>query len=511
MGDQTVPAGSAQAVRAEAAPAGTAPQPSTSHETHTTRSYGLLLGGEWREARDGKRAAIRSPFDGSIVGEVALATAQDADDAITKAARGAAQWRRTPAHERAAILLRAAALADARTEELATTISLENGKPFAEAKGEAGRSGALIRLAAHEGTQLYGDSLPLDANPGTGQDKVGFTLRQPVGIVVAITPFNYPALLVLHKVGPALAAGNAVILKPASATPLTALALASIFVEAGVPEGVISVLTGPGGPIGDALVRDPRVRKISFTGSTGVGERIASLAGVKKLSLELGASSPTVILPGADIEKAAAAVAAGGYVNAGQVCISVQRVIVHRDVEADFLDALRPKVESIRMGDPLAEGTTLGPLVAEREAERVAQSIARAVDDGATLLTGGERDGAFVSPAIVTGVDTRQAFAQEELFGPAVAVTTVDSFDAAIDAANGTPYGLAAGVFGGTLGEGVRAMREIDAGSVHLGWTPLWRADLMPYGGLKASGYGKEGVRSTVEEMTEVKTVIIHG
>lgn len=475
------------------------------------RKFGLLIGGEWRESADGARAEVRSPYDGSAVGEVAVATAADVEAAVAAAERGAAIWRRTPAHERVAILNRAADLADARAEEMAATISAENGKPLTEALGEARRSGAIIRLSAFEGSQLYGDSLPLDANPGTGQDKVGFTLRQPVGIVVAITPFNYPALLVLHKVGPALAAGNAVILKPAGATPLTALQIAQCFIDAGVPEGVISVVTGSGGVLGDALVTDPRVRKISFTGSTGVGERIASIAGVKKLSLELGASSPTIILPGADIEKAAAAVAAGGYVNAGQVCISVQRVIVHRDVEADFMDALLPKVEQIKMGDPFAEGTTLGPLVAEREAVRVAEGIARAVEDGARLLTGGERDGAFVSPAVVAGVDTRQAFAQEELFGPAVAVTTVDDFDAAIHAANGTPYGLAAGVFGGTLGEGVRAMREIDAGSVHLGWTPLWRADLMPYGGLKASGYGKEGVRSTVEEMTEVKTVIMHG
>ena len=475
------------------------------------RAFRLLIDGDWSAAADGARAEIRSPFDGAVVGEVAVATAADVDRTIAAAERGAAVWRRTPAHERFAILSRAADLADARADALAATISAENGKPLAEARGEAGRSGALIRLAAHEGTQLYGDSLPLDANPGTGQNKVGFTLRQPVGVVVAITPFNYPALLVLHKVAPALAAGNAVILKPASATPLTALALAEIFVEAGVPAGAVSVLTGPGGPLGDALVRDPRVRKVSFTGSTSVGERIASLAGVTKLSLELGASSPTLILPGADIEQAAAAVAAGGYVNAGQVCISVQRVIAHRDVEADFLDALLPKVEAIRMGDPFAAGTALGPLISEREAERVAASVARAVSEGARLLTGGERDGSFVSPAIVTGVDTRQAIAQEELFGPAVAVTAVDSVDAAIAAANGTPYGLAAGVFGGTLADGVRAMREIDAGSVHLGWTPLWRADLMPYGGLKASGYGKEGVRSTIEEMTEVKTIVIHG
>ncbi|MBL3699410.1 aldehyde dehydrogenase family protein [Leucobacter luti] len=474
------------------------------------KRFDLMIGGEWRESAGGARGQIRSPFDGSVVGDVAVATVADVELAIAAAERGAARWRRTPGHERAAILNRAAALADARAEELAALISAENGKPLAEALGEARRSGAILRLAAHEGTQLYGDSLPLDANPGTGHDKIGFTLRQPVGIVVAITPFNYPALLVLHKVGPALAAGNAVILKPASATPLTALALAALCVEAGIPEGVLSVITGPGGALGDALVADPRVRKVSFTGSTAVGERIAARAGITKLSLELGASSPTLVLPGADIEQAAAAVAAGGYANGGQVCISVQRVIVHRDVEADFLAALRPRVEAIRMGDPLAEGTTLGPLISEREAERVAASIARAVAEGAHLLTGGERDGAFVSPAIVTGVDTRQAIAQDELFGPAVAVTRVADFDAALAAANGTPYGLAAGVFGGTLAEGIRAMREIDAGSIHLGWTPLWRADLMPYGGVKASGYGKEGVRSTVEEMTEVKTVVLH-
>ncbi|QIK64808.1 aldehyde dehydrogenase family protein [Leucobacter viscericola] len=470
----------------------------------------MLIGGEWREAAGGSRAEVRSPYDATVVGEVAVATEHDVDAAIAAAERGAATWRRTPAHERVAILSRAADLADQRAHLIAATISAENGKPLAEALGEARRSGAIIRLAAQEGSQLYGDSLPLDANPGTGQDKVGFTLRQPVGIVVAITPFNYPALLVLHKVGPALAAGNAVILKPAGATPLTALALAELFVEAGLPEGVLSVITGSGAAIGDALVRDPRVRKISFTGSTAVGERISALAGVKKLSLELGASSPTLILPGANIEHAATAVALGGYVNAGQVCISVQRVVVHRDIEADFLDALLPKVAAIRTGDPFADGTTLGPLITAREAERVERSIAQAVAEGSQLLTGGARDGSFISPAVVAGVQTGQALAQEELFGPAVAVTTVDSFDAALDAANGTPYGLAAGVFGGTLAEGIRAMREIDAGSVHLGWTPLWRADLMPYGGFKASGYGKEGVRSTVEEMTEVKTVILH-
>src|SRR5215212_9521314 len=303
-------------------------------------------------ARSGETEEVRSPYDGSVVGEVSTAGTQDAEAALQAAERGAVTWRRTPAHERMRILLKAATLVDERTPQIAATLSAENGKTITEATTEAGRSGDLIRLSAFEGTQLYGDTLPLDANKGTGFDKIGFTVRQPVGVVVAITPFNYPSLLVLHKIGPALAAGNAVVLKPARNTPLTALALAACFVDAGLPEGVLSVLTGPGGTLGDALVGDPRVRKISFTGSTATGERITRMAGVKKLSLELGASCPVIVLPDADLEQAASAVATGGYVNAGQVCISVQRVITHPRVNADFLDALVPKVEAIRTGDP---------------------------------------------------------------------------------------------------------------------------------------------------------------
>ncbi len=328
---------------------------------------------------------------------------------------------------------------------------------------------------------------------------------------MAITPFNYPALLVLHKLAPALAAGNAVVLKPARNTPLTALAIAACFVDAGLPEGVLSVVTGPGGELGDALVSDPRVRKISFTGSTGIGERITRLAGVKKLSLELGASCPVVILPDADLEQAAAAVAAGGYVNAGQVCISVQRVITHPAINADFLDALVPKVQAIRTGDPSSSDTTMGTVISAEEAQRVEKSIADAVAGGARLLTGGDRDGAVVSPAVVADVDPHSPFSQDELFGPAVAVSTAADWEQAIAQANGTAYGLAAGIFTTDVVGAVRAMREVDAGNIHINWTPLWRADLMPYGGLKGSGIGKEGPRWAVAEMTEEKTIVLHG
>jgi acyl-CoA reductase-like NAD-dependent aldehyde dehydrogenase len=472
----------------------------------------MLIGGRWRPAAgSGQSEEVTSPYDGSVVGTVPVAGVDDVEAALGAAEHGAQTWRHTPAHERMRILLRAAELADRRAAEIARTISAETGKTISEATTEAGRSGALIRLAAFEGTQLYGDTLPLDANPGTGQDKIGFTLRQPCGIVVAITPFNYPALLVLHKLAPALAAGNAVVLKPARTTPLTALELAACFVDAGLPSGVLSVLTGPGGTLGDALVSDPRVRKISFTGSTVTGERITRVAGVKKLSLELGASCPVIVLPDADLEQAASAVAAGGYVNAGQVCISVQRVITHPRVNADFLDALVPKVEAIRTGDPSSPETTMGSLITTAEAERVERAIADAAAGGARVLTGGQRDGATVAPTVVADVDPASPFSQNELFGPAVAVSTAEDWETAIAQANSTGYGLAAGIFTGDVAGAVQAMREIDAGSVHINWTPLWRADLMPYGGLKGSGIGKEGPRAAVAEMTESKTIVLHG
>ncbi|MGW2291193.1 aldehyde dehydrogenase family protein [Streptomyces phaeochromogenes] len=472
----------------------------------------LLIGSRWQASTGpGLTREVMSPFDGSPVGTVALAGPEDVEVALAAAVRGAAIWRRTPAHERMTILLRAAELADERAGKIAQTISAESGKTIIEATGEASRSGDLIRLAAFEGTQLYGETLPLDANRGTGFDKVGFTLRQPCGVVVAITPFNYPALLVLHKLAPALAAGNAVVLKPATSTPLTALELASCFVDAGLPEGVLSVLVGSGGVLGDLLVTDPRVRKISFTGSTATGEHIARVAGVKKLSLELGASCPVVVLPDADLELAASAVALGGYVNAGQVCISVQRVITHPSVTSDFLDALVPKVKAIRTGDPSSAETTMGTLITTAEAERVERAIAQAATDGARVLTGGERDGAVVSPAVVADVHPDSPFSQQELFGPAVAVSSAADWESAIAQANGTAYGLGAGVFTSDVAGAIRAVREIDAGSVHINWTPLWRADLMPYGGLKGSGYGKEGPRAAVSEMTEVKTIVLHG
>src|SRR3954454_13397652 len=389
----------------------------------------MYVGGAWTDGA--RQEELRSPYSGEVIDTVPVGTLEDVERALASAVRGAAVQRRTTRHEREAILRRAGDLADARVDDLAATISRESGKAIAEARAEASRAGDLLRLSGFEGSQLYGDSLPLDAGAGAGLHRLGFTLRQPCGVVVAITPFNFPLLLVLHKIAPALAAGNAVVLKPARQTPRTALKLVEILLEAGLEPEAISCLTGSGGQLGDALCADPRVRQISFTGSTATGEGIARVAGVKKLSLELGASCPVAILPDADTELAAQAVALGGYANAGQVCISVQRVLADRTIVGDFLDALVPKVEAIQAGDPAS--ADIGTLISEREARRGEGALHEGTSSNrARLLTGGERDGAVVSPAVVADVDPDSPLSQDELFGPAVAVTTVPDIDAAV-------------------------------------------------------------------------------
>jgi glyceraldehyde-3-phosphate dehydrogenase (NADP+) len=468
----------------------------------------MYVAGEWRTTP--RQETVTNPYSGEPIDTVPCAGSEDVEDALEAAVAGAAAIRLLGPYERQQILDRAAVLLESEVEELARTISAEEGKPLTEARGEASRIPDLLRLSASEGARLHGETIPVDAAPGAG-DKLGFTLRQPCGVVVAVTPFNYPLLLVAHKLGPALASGNAVILKPAGQTPLTALKLTRILLEAGLPELALQCLTGPGSELGPLLCGDERVRKVSFTGSHDVGARIAAVAGVKRLSLELGANCPVIVLPDADLEQVSAAIALGGYVNAGQVCISVQRVLVHRDVQRDLIDTLHPKVESIRVGDPFADGTQLSALISEREAERVVTAISHAVASGASLVTGGERSGAIVAPTIVADVSPELPLFQDELFGPAVAVTAVDGIGEAIALANDSKYGLGAGIFTSDIGNALRFARDVDCGSIQVNWTPLWRADLMPYGGLKGSGIGKEGPRYAVEEMTELKTIVFHG
>ena len=468
----------------------------------------MYVSGEWVEAPT--MVPVRSPNSGEVIDMVPAATPEQVDQALAAAVEGAAAMARLTAYERSQIMHRAANLLAANVDDLARTISLEEGKPLSEARGEASRVPDFIRLCAFEGSQARGETLPLDAHDGT-RGKLGFTLRVPCGVVVAISSFNYPLLLVVHKVGPALAAGNAVILKPASTTPLTALKLTRLLLEAGLPANALQCLTGSGALIGPQLCADRRVRKITFTGSTEVGEQITQVAGVKRLSLELGSNCPLIVLPDADIDAVAEATVIGGYVNAGQVCISTQRVLVDRRVYGDFLDALKPRVQAIKVGDPLAADTKLSAMISETEAQRVGAWVRDAVAHGARVVTGGERNGAVFTPTIVADVRPEMRISCEELFGPAVAVTPVSSMDEALSLANDSDYGLSAGIFTRDIGQAMRFAREAQSGMVHINWTPLWRADLMPYGGFKGSGIGKEGPRYAVEEMTELKTVIIHG
>jgi len=467
----------------------------------------MYVGGEWIDKR--QTIPVVNPYDGSVIDTIPKADADDVERALATAVRGAAAMRRLTGYERYQILSKAADLLLARVDEFARTITLEEGKIIAEARSEAACAADILALSAAEARRLYGEVIPLDGAPGV-KTQMGFTLRVPCGVVLCISPFNYPLELVSHKVGPALAAGNSVILKPPSDTPLCVLKLTSLLLECGVPAEAIQCITGSGKDVGEALCVDPRVRKITFTGSRDVGERICKIAGLKKVTMELGSNSPIIIMPDANLEKVANAVAATGYANAGQVCISTQRVIPLQPIYQDFLDVLKPKVAALTTGNPLDEGTKMGPMVREADAKRVEMWIKEDVAAGAKLVVGGERRGAIHAPTILADVTSGMRLAKSELFGPAVAVTPVKTVDDAIALANDTNYGLSAGVFTENINLAMRFAREIEAGNIQINWGSQWRADLMPYGGLKESGFGKEGPKYAVQEMSELKMVVVH-
>jgi glyceraldehyde-3-phosphate dehydrogenase (NADP+) len=467
----------------------------------------MYIAGEWVDKS--KKIEVLNPFDGSVIDTVPEAEPADVERAIASAQRGAAVMAELPAHERYSVLQRAATIMNERLEDLGRTITLEEGKVIAEGRGEAARAVQTMTLSAEEAKRLYGETLPLDASPGA-EGKFGFTVRVPCGVVVAISPFNFPLNLVCHKVGPALAAGNAVIVKPATDTPLSALKLTEILLEAGLPEEGIQCVIGPGGTVGTPLCADRRVRKITFTGSRDVGEQICVTAGLKKVTMELGSNSPLIVMPDADLQKVAAATATTGFANAGQVCISTQRVLVDRQVYGDFLDALTPRVEAISTGNPIDESVGMGPMIRESDAVRVKEWIGEAVKGGARLMVGGDLQGAMHTPTVVADVDPKMRISCDELFGPAVAVTGFDTIDDAIKLANDTNYGLAAGLFTENVHSVMEFVRRVHSGNIMINWGPQWRADLMPYGGLKESGMGKEGPKYAVQEMTEAKTVVFH-
>ena len=467
----------------------------------------MHIGGQWIDKDD--KIEVCNPFDGSVIDTVPKATPDDVTAAVATAVKGAEIMRKMPAYERYQLLDKAARLMYERQEDLGQTITKEEGKVIAEGRGEAGRSAETITLSAEEAKRLTGETLDLSA-ASNGAGKFGFTLRGPCGVVAAITPFNFPLNLVCHKVGPALAAGNAVLVKPASDTPLSAIKLVEILLEAGFPPEAVSVITGPGGTIGDAIAADSRVRKISFTGSRDVGEQICRTAGLKKVTMELGSNSPVVVMDDADIDKVADGVAVAGFANAGQVCISAQRILIQDKVYGDFSDALKSRVESISTGNPLADSTHMGPMIRESDAERVEGWVREAVSAGARLVAGGSRSGTMHEPTVLADVEPDMRVSRDEIFGPAVALTKVSDIDEAIEIANDSNYGLSASIFTQDIDRAMKYAQNVESGNIHINWGTMWRADMMPYGGVKDSGSGKEGPKYAVEEMTETKMVVIH-
>ena len=467
----------------------------------------MHINGDWTSGTS--QMEVRNPYTGEAFDTVPAATLEDVDLAINSAARGAKAMRALSAFDRYEILTRAVALLNERKQDMGETITREEGKILSEGLLEVDRCIQTMTWSAEEAKRLFGETIPLDAAPDN-EMKFGFTVRVPVGVVAAIAPFNFPLNLVAHKVGPAIAGGNAVVIKPASDTPLSALKLTEVLIDAGLPAEAIQCVTGSGGTIGDAIVSHPIIRKVTFTGSQEVGEHITRTAGLKKVTMELGSNSPLIVLPDADLEKVAAATTQSGFSNAGQVCISTQRVYADKAVYADYLDILTSKVSELAAGDPMADTVKVGPMVRESDAIRVESWISEAVGGGARLITGGERDGAVLTPSILAEVHPDMKISREELFGPAVNVTPIDGINEAIKYANDTRFGLSAAIFTENIDNALKFALEVESGNLNINGGTQFRADLMPYGGLKDSGMGKEGPRYAIEEMTELKMVTIH-
>jgi acyl-CoA reductase-like NAD-dependent aldehyde dehydrogenase len=467
----------------------------------TATDHGLLIGGERVET--GEWTDVRSPFSGELVGRVARGGADEARRALDAAA--GALREPLPAHERARILDATARLLEERQEEAAALISAEAGKPLKQARVEAQRAVSTYTFSAVEARKLAGEVVPMDASPA-GEGKLALTMRMPIGIVGAISPFNFPLNLVAHKIAPALAAGCPVVLKPASATPLSALFLASLEEEAGLPAGWLNVVAGSASAIGDVIVEDERVKLITFTGSGAVGWGIAERAHRKRVKLELGNATPAIVCCDAPPDTAAK-LAANAFSFAGQSCISVQRIFVMADAWDDFVATFVPKVEALRVGDPADEATDVGPVISEGERDRVLGWVQASRGE---VLTGGDLDEAgLIRPTVIASPAADDKVQCEEVFGPVVTLTRTSSLDDAIEQANATRYGLQAAIFSRDLRTCLEAARRLEFGGVTVNEAPTFRADQMPYGGVKASGNTKEGPAWTVRDMTEERLVVL--
>ncbi len=466
----------------------------------------LYIGGRWVDG--GAPLEVRNKYSGEVIGTLPTARREDVDAAIAAAQEAAPTMADMPAYKRSEILAQTARRIQEQREDIARTIAAEAGKALKFARIEVDRAISTFTIAAEEAKRVHGETVPLDAVPA-GEGYFGFYVRRPVGVVAAITPFNFPLNLVAHKVAPAIAAGNSVVLKPASSTPLTAVLLCRILEEAGLPPGGINLVVGSGGTVGEWLVSDPRVAKVTFTGSPAVGERITQIAGIKKVTLELGNTSPVIVAPDADLDLVAQRCAVGAYYNSGQVCLSVQRIYSDRRVYEPFTERFVQASQAMVVGDPLDERVDVGPMIDQREAERIEGWVQEAQDAGAKVLTGGRREGPVYWPTVLTDVRPEMKVVAQEAFAPVASVIEYDDFEEALRQADATEYGLQAAVFTRDINRVFQAIRRLNFGGVIINDTPTFRADHMPYGGNRRSGIGREGLRYAIEEMTDIQMVAI--
>jgi acyl-CoA reductase-like NAD-dependent aldehyde dehydrogenase len=466
----------------------------------------FLIGGEWRTTD--RTATITNPFTRQPVAEICQAEKKDVEDAVESAVRAFSATRRLPAHARAGALAKIARALTDRQEDFARTIMAEAGKPIVDARREVARAIQTFTVASEEAKRIMGEVIPMDVAPGM-ERYLGMVSRVPIGPVLGITPFNFPLNLVAHKVAPCLAVGNPIVLKPAPQTPLTALLLGGLVYDTDLPAGALNIVPCDN-TLAEQMVMDARVKMVSFTGSAAVGWMLKAKCGKKRVVLELGGNAGVIVEPDADLETAAQRCVAGGFVYSGQSCISVQRVFVQESVYGAFLDKVVARASALKAGDPADEGTVIGPLIDEAAARRIEEWVGEAVAEGACVRVGGKRSGALVEATVLTQVDPHMKVSCREIFGPLITVTPYQTFEQALAALNDSDFGLQAGVFTRDVEKVFRAYRELDVGAVLANEIPTFRADHMPYGGMKESGLGREGVPYAIEEMTEPKLLVLN-
>jgi len=464
----------------------------------------MLIAGKWIDKDE--KIEVRNPYDNSLVDTVPSGDSDDIDRAISAAVEGYRVNRDMPVHERIRILRRAADIIEENSEEFARTIATEGSKTIKEARKEVMRAVQTMTISAEEARRIVGETIPFDSMPGS-ENRVGYYYRFPIGVIAAITPFNDPLNLVAHKVGPAIAGGNAVVLKPATVTPLSALKLGKALMDAGLPGGVLNIVTGYASKVGDALVTDKRIRMISFTGGAEAGEGIVRKAGLKKIGMELGSNTPVIVCADCDLEKAVDSCVSGAFWAVGQNCIGVQRIYIEKEIYKKFETLFVAKTRSLKVGPQLDEDTDMGPMITEGEAKRIERWVNEAVEKGAKLLCGGKRNGAIYEPTVLADVPPGCTIDKEEVFAPTVNLYPVDSLEEAIKKANDVDFGLHAGIFTRDINKAFKAIKELDVGGVMVNDSSDYRIDLMPFGGVKRSGLGREGIKFALLEMTEPKVV----